>query len=429
MEVAMDERFPKVLVVSADSMESATGTGVTLRNLFRDWPSDRLAQLHLTGGGAGGAAVNRFRLPARAVPVDWALRTAISSRRPAFADGAPSIAAVPLGVEASKSARRHADVRALLDLSPVLECRETVRDVANFAPDVVYSLLGSDRVIRIARSVARRTGAPLVPHFMDDWPSTLYSSGELGGLARSVTMKHLANTLAESPVALCISAVMADEYSNRFSIPCEWFVNPVDDILAVPPAPGPPIDMVYVGGLHLGRWQVIEEVARSLLRTAADCTLTVHAPQRDLDLVDVPDPLAAVLRLGGELEPPNVSARLSAAHVLLHVESFDESTRRYTRLSLSTKVPQYLAAGRPMLAVGPPEQASMQMVHVSGAGVVANLAANSIDGAVRQMTDPARRTALGVAGRIFASEHFAGGRVRARLRQVLTRAAGLDSTP
>jgi hypothetical protein len=421
----MDERFPKVLVVASDSMDGATGTGVTLRNLFRDWPSDHLAQLHLTGGETG-QAVNRIRLPAHAVPVDWALRRAMNARRPAFAVGAPSIAAVPLGEEASKSAKRHADVRALLDLSPVVRSSGVTRGVAKFAPDVIYSLLGSDRVIRIARRVARRAAVPLVPHFMDDWPSTLYSSGELGGLARSVTMRHLSGALAESPVALCISAEMAKEYSTRFSVPCEWFVNPVEGTVAVTPPTGGPLDMVYVGGLHLGRWQVIEGVARSLMRSAADCTLTVHAPQRDLDMVEVPPLLAAVLRLGGELTPVNVPARLAAAHVLLHVESFDESTRRYTRLSLSTKVPQYLAAGRPVLAVGPADQASMQVVNVSGGGVVSDLDPNGLDAAVSELMGDARRNALGAAGAKFAGEHFVGTQVRARLRRVLSQAAGFN---
>ena len=38
--------FPKVLVISSSSFNDFTGTGVTLSNLFRDWPKDKLALIH-----------------------------------------------------------------------------------------------------------------------------------------------------------------------------------------------------------------------------------------------------------------------------------------------------------------------------------------------------------------------------------------------
>ena len=40
---------------------------------------------------------------------------------------------------------------------------------------------------------------------------------------------------------------------------------------------------------------------------------------------------------------------------------------RFTRLSVSTKVPQYLASGRPVLVVGPEDQSSVRALRDSGA--------------------------------------------------------------
>ena len=51
--------------------------------------------------------------------------------------------------------------------------------------------------------------------------------------------------------------------------------------------------------------------------------------------------------------------RLRSATALLFVESLQPEIAAFTRLSVSTKVPQYLAARRPIVAVGPRGQASI----------------------------------------------------------------------
>jgi hypothetical protein len=56
--------------------------------------------------------------------------------------------------------------------------------------------------------------------------------------------------------------------------------------------------------------------------------------------------------------------------VLVHVEAFDNTSRAYTRLSVSTKIPQYMAAGRPILCYGPAEVASCRYVEATRSGVV-----------------------------------------------------------
>jgi hypothetical protein len=68
---------------------------------------------------------------------------------------------------------------------------------------------------------------------------------------------------------------------------------------------------------------------------------------------------------GNELEK-----RKSEADILLHVESDDEFSKSITRLSISTKIPEYLAVGRPVLAFGPSEVASMRLLKENKIGLV-----------------------------------------------------------
>jgi glycosyltransferase involved in cell wall biosynthesis len=417
---------PRVLVVTSDDITAASGTGITLRNLFGEWPEEAIAQVHLSEK-VQSPGTERLRYPPEAFPIDRLARQLLAHYRPALADGAPKIAAVPLPADATQAARRHASLRAILDLSPMLPSRAVDRFIKRFSPDVVYSLLGSVRVTRLAVAVSRRYDVPLVPHFMDDWPATLYSAGELHGVARKRLGKHLERALARSPLALCISDAMCEEFQVRYGLPCHTFVNPVE-ISA--PAPrltgGSALELLYVGGLHLGRWDSLLLVGRALARVGTRAHLTVYAPPSDIDGAVIPRELAGVVRVGGTLEPTEVQARLRDADAFVHVESFDESASRYTRLSLSTKVPQYLAAGRPILAVGPEPLASMHVVRASGGGlVVTDPTIEAAEHAIRLLaSDPGLRKAMGARGRAYATENFSAAVVRQRLARALMVAAG-----
>ena len=61
-------------------------------------------------------------------------------------------------------------------------------------------------------------------------------------------------------------------------------------------------------------------------------------------------------------------------------------------------------------------------------GLLGEVDPSRLDEAVSELMDEERRTVMGVAGRNFADQNFAGERVRARLRRVLDQAAGPQSS-
>jgi hypothetical protein len=62
----------------------------------------------------------------------------------------------------------------------------------------------------------------------------------------------------------------------------------------------------------------------------------------------------------GNLSPAEVPRALVLADALVFLESELPGITNFTRLSVSTKVPQYLASGRAVLVLGPPDQASVR---------------------------------------------------------------------
>lgn len=53
------------------------------------------------------------------------------------------------------------------------------------------------------------------------------------------------------------------------------------------------------------------------------------------------------------LDKDGLKAAMNQSNILVFVESFDNGQIEKTRLSFSTKIPEYLSVGKPILAIGP----------------------------------------------------------------------------
>jgi glycosyltransferase involved in cell wall biosynthesis len=110
----------------------------------------------------------------------------------------------------------------------------------------------------------------------------------------------------------------------------------------------------------------------------------------------------------------------------VHVESFEKKIRSYTRLSMSTKIPQYMAAARPILCYGPGEVASCRFIGENACGlVVGSQSKPELAAALRRLLeDQSLRKQLGENGWRVARQKFNAEDVRQRFRALVAEAAG-----
>jgi len=276
--------------------------------------------------------------------------------------------------------RAREEVSAIADVSPVRLSKLARLWIHEFCPDIIYSPLGSIRMMRIASAAAMVSGAPLLPHFMDDWPSTLFSSGQLLNMGKYASTVALRHSLELANRGICISDDMTAEYGERFGIPFSTFMNCVPDaafnVSSVSHLPrarnGSALKLVYTGGLHLDRWKTLRALGRALESepTESAPSLYIYAPQADVKQHGHRFTGLPRVILGESVDVQSIPATLLTADVLVHVEAFDPQFQRQTRLSISTKIPQYMASRRPILGVGPPSLASMLHIVRTGAGTV-----------------------------------------------------------
>lgn len=366
------DTYPRVLHLGFQPVGSPTNAGITLKTMFGDWPEDRLLQVCLRDHPSMPTPENAIIAPASIAPAEGFVRWVMGNRVPTGSTDGLNNSVKRTGRLSAKT-RFRIVATAANDAGPVHLPRDVVARVAAFQPQAVHSLLGGVRAMRLALRFSERFDIPIVPHFMDDWPKNLFSQGQLLGYSRLAAQRDLRRVLARAPICLTIGSDMEREFERRYARPCPVVGNSVDVDQyrrlrsAVQPNEGGPC-LRYVGGLHLGRDQVVRTVASALEQVRCDgrpWVLELFVPPADAPLADAMERNFAVVRHRGSRTPEEVPEELVRATALLFLESTKPEIAEFTRLSVSTKVPQYLAAGRPLLIIGPEDQGSVRTLRRS----------------------------------------------------------------
>lgn len=424
-------RYQRVLVLTGEPFNRRTATGITLSNLFDGWPSDQLFQVY-----TAEVAVD----PTSPWPV-WRLSNAdlelVGGAYRAWRGALPNHRSPPTEDQSSRNAdgvldRVKATLRSALvpwlDLVPYRLPLSLITELDRFQPQLVYSLLGNIRLTRVANAIAARYRIPVLPHFMDDWLTTYSVPGKSAAtfVSRPVLRQAVTRLMTHAQSGLAIGDAMAEEYSAKFARPFVAFMNPV----TVSDLPSRRIvsgraRFGYVGGLHLSRYANLIRLARSLGTLAAeglDVSLAVWAPAGDLAtygnaLTDAGIRCASVA-------PHDVEAQLRNLDIAVHVESFGRQEEKYTRLSVSTKIPQYLAQGLPIFAYAPCDAASSRYIADNDCGTCHGNPTDGLTDALRAFVqDASARRRMAKQGHQLARERHDATAERRRFADVLNRAA------
>ena len=220
--------------------------------------------------------------------------------------------------------------------------------------------------------VLQQQGFTVLPYFMDDW-----LAGNTLAWPGSSLQQVAKNILHQAPAWLMISENLHLTLQQRYALPlrpCLVVHNPASTAVGpVPPwAPAPPPHTLYYTG------NVWPMHADALLATAqAIHTLNQHQPHSwQLHLYIPPHhwrlyqaQLAGPgVSYQGWLPYAQVQQRLPQAQYLLCTASFAPAHQAYSHSSVQTKLTDYMAAGRPIIFVGPPTSASGQFVELHDVG-------------------------------------------------------------
>lgn len=370
--------YPKVTIVSCNPLRNDTGNGILMRSLFHNWPKDRLTQTYFpvfTQHVPNVLDCSNYRaidLTGHARPM---LPSPLHHTDPQHRRRLVSRQSINQMLK-----RRKVVFRWLRAAREILSARSQMiralqRQLRDMKPDIVYALVGNYSLTKITMIACRQLGIPLFLHVPDDFVTSLYKDFPFSPTFERQSQKWFSRAISSASGLAAISPIMAEEFRYRYDRNWDWFTTLID-AGAYDTTPRPAdgtIRLVYAGNLGLARWESLRTLALCLKRLAdrkgIKSCLIIHSSADQLaehrEALSIPQ----VTELRGWVAHEELPFVFQQSDILVHVESFQPSIANYTRLSLSTKLSQYMTAGRPVLAFGPRDLGSIRVVIDAKAGV------------------------------------------------------------
>lgn len=444
--------YPRVLIVAANPISRVQSAGLMMRSLFTGWPKDRLAQVYFPAFHSFPPDTEVCTRYLRVNPFGVAREDTLGSE-PRVEPGQTAWPFRRVVHKLSRSPKLRAPVvdplREALALYPWLD-RRILAYARSFKPDVVYTLLGTLAITRTVALMAVALDRPVVPHFTDNWIDTRFEGSLFGRYLRGRLSTWMERVLERSPAVFAMSGAMAEAYASRFQKECRFLTTLVDQEpylraersagpagasrssdesgpQRAPHRPGGAVRLVYAGSLALNRGHVLHALGRALetlQEHGLSGTLEIYCSDEDRRAYAHTIAIPGVVMMKQWVPAADLPELLVGADVLVHVENPDPTLLNYTRYAFSTKLSQYMMAGRCLLLVGPLEAGSMQEILRMGGGVVVESTSQQLQSALRRVLgDSEYRETMGRKARALALEHFEATRHREKFRRALREAA------
>lgn len=274
--------------------------------------------------------------------------------------------------------------------------------VDSFQPDiVVFGMEGYIHFNRICRYVCKRTGAKAVGYFWDD-TFTYKQRPQFGFKAlRFFQRRSLKKTAKHCDAFWAITEKTKQEADAFLGINCQVMTKPIDflpDEQWTPYTPQTPVRMLYTGNLLIGRFQAIRAVSKALsrinenqTRILLDVYSSSYIPPEDLA------ELSPYVKMKGVVPQTEVLELQKQADVLLLVEAMTGEHSQIARLSFSTKLTDYLYAGKCILSIGADNIGPMEYLKQENAALCASTEEAVYEMLLRIVEDPAIITQMAQA--------------------------------
>ncbi len=374
---------PRVLIVSHNALSSTQSNGKTMLAFFKNWDRECLAQLYLTTDVPDFSVCERFF---QINDFDVLKRVLLDRRVQGRVVTRADIAAVKSYKDAVTAKRSVAMlkkrgaplVRFARDLMWRLggyRTRELCAFIDDFDPQAVFFQSSSGVfAFSLVKWICTARNIPLIMQTTDDYVTQMATWDPFSWIQVARLTKMYRWAVFYSSQVIAIGDKMVQEYRMRFGGSYYVAMNSVASLNLPKPETGrDKVRFLYAGNLVLNRWRVLGVISQCLKELDQEQNL-----KGELHIYSLNQPCPEGLRqlnnapyssFNGAVNTEQLNKLKTASDVLVHVEAFDHINRHITRLSISTKIPEYLASGRCIFAVGPDDVASIQYIVEHDLGV------------------------------------------------------------
>ena len=227
-------------------------------------------------------------------------------------------------------------------------------------PDFVFYVGGGTiSNIDIALKISKFLDKPICVYYTDDYLLSPQRKTLFDKVYYILLEKKIRNLFSKSVLRFTIGDLMTECYKKYFGLDFYTIMNSVKIPEYIPYNNiRDPFIFSYMGGLTLNRWRMLARLAHLLPSNAELRVYSVHQLDEQMQRTFN---MCGVKFMGAISGNALLEVKLNS-DILVHVESDDEYSRLFTKYSVSTKIPEYLSSGRPVLGFGPQEVASMKIL-------------------------------------------------------------------
>lgn len=372
----MNNKYPRILLVTyLDMFKDNESETYTVRSFIDNWPKENVYQLiceDFNSSEGGRMSSNNYRLVHRDIRIaSWL----IPGRRKVKTSLRPQLTKQ---TEKKTQSLKTSIRKFIVDLYSFLPYRlnkQFISFLNDIKPDVLYCCNASLRMFVLCDKISHLLNIPFIPHIMDDWPNSEYTGTMLSRPLKVFFKKKFNAIIQRSPFVFCICELMCREYEKRYSyhnfLP---LMNSVEDYSSLSTTV---INnrAIYGGSLYLDRYKSLLAIAKALHElNRTDVEIVVYTKQSQWEELKHYFSDFPFVCYGGFITQTELMKQIVSSKYLLFLESIDEEMLDYTRLSMSTKIPEYLSSKRPIFAIGNIKQGSIDYLNkYSAAYIVSDL--------------------------------------------------------
>ncbi|UUX35242.1 glycosyltransferase family protein [Fundicoccus culcitae] len=237
----------------------------------------------------------------------------------------------------------------------------------DFQPQKIF-FVGGDSLFAydITKMIKDKYKSKLLTYITDDYILPRKTVNMFWWIRRNLLLRKMKPLIKETSELITISEKMRNEYKNIFNKDSLLLMNKSESLKdnSIQNINNTRLYLIYAGGLHYNRYQVLSKIGEAIAsinkKENTKIKLFIYTNEQPTDKIMAKLNIENGSEYSGTLNRNELKIKLNECAIPVHVESFNKKSIEATRLSVSTKISEYMSLEKPILAVGPKEVASME---------------------------------------------------------------------
>lgn len=245
--------------------------------------------------------------------------------------------------------------------------------IKKFKPNVLFfHSSGNVFSFKIAEWISRKYNLKIILETTDDYLGYRPTINPFFYVLNYMLNKEYKIIAKKASLIIVISDEMKKKYIKKY--PCEYYIamNSVEIKMMVNKVGlEKKIKILYSGNIELNRWKTILLLSKVIEKIDyVDIELNIYTLTNISKYIKSKFKKYSKTGFRNAVNSEQLAGIRQDSDILLHVESFDMKNKYITRYSISTKISEYLASGKAILAIGPDSIASIKYLKREGVAEV-----------------------------------------------------------